>query len=115
MEVHYCQWCETVEISDEVIECPIRYIPNEIMKEHISKDFTFRIKERVMDEDVHKYKKLYRKSEYECEGSFCSPECCKAYIIERRTNDYRYDNSLALLMQMYDISEKIVPASKKKK
>jgi len=103
---HNCYWCRH-SFNTSPIGCPINYISSQAVKSynsHISKDM-YTIKEDVtistrlsLDDprisvNVREY--------YETDGIFCSFNCCKAFIIDNK-NKKMYNNSLTLLMRMYN-------------
>ena len=105
----HCIW-DKHPITDwtSTVGCPIRYNPTEVIE---TKNSTYVIKDRIPSDEAHRYDFVHKPHEYECEGVFCSVECCKAYIVENRSNNDLYDNAVSLLMQMCEITSKIHPAS----
>ena len=86
----HCIW-DKHPITDwtSTVGCPIRYNPTEVIE---TKNFTYVIKDRIPSDEAHRYDFVHKPHEYECEGVFCSVECCKAYIVENRSNNDLYDN-----------------------
>lgn len=118
-----CFWCrhsfETIPIG-----CPMKYVSSTIMKTCQSETVTDDVKETYVIEQEIPIQYLadisdiavgtiHPKDYYETEGSFCSFNCCMAYINDH-VRDSRYSNSKSLLGKMYLTSfnrvEKIHPA-----
>ena len=108
----HCIW-DKHPIRDwtSAVGCPMRYNPTEVIKKQVTKDSTFVIKDRIPSDEAYRYDFVHKPHKYECEGVFCSVECCKAYIVENRSKSDLYDNAVSLLMQMCGITNKIHPAS----
>lgn len=103
---HNCYWCRH-PFETKPIGCPINYISSQAVKNYyseISKDM-YTIKEDIT---VSKRKtvndpriSINIKEYYETDGIFCSFNCCKTFI-KNNKHDRMYDNSLFLLMKMYN-------------
>lgn len=128
-----CFWCRYKTTDCCVIGCPIRYIPNQVVKRYyseISRNIRT-IKENISQVKTTTVPLLNEDSEtsasqsknkfsiesgdyYETDGVFCSFNCCMAWINEHK-HIRLYDSSKLLLYQMYrDIFKtnrtKIIPA-----
>jgi hypothetical protein len=102
-----CFWCRnTIPKNWKIIKCPISYVANSIRKMYfseISKN-NFSIKEFI---DSEKFKKITKETDkderiinigdsyYEMFGSFCSFNCCMAFIDDNLHNTmYKYSKFL---------------------
>ena len=79
------------------IKCPIRFHPTEVIK----KTRGLILKDRIMDSDIERYKKIHKQQFFDFDENhvFCSTECCKAFIL-RNKGEKLYDNSLSFLMYL---------------
>lgn len=123
-----CFWCKN-NFNTEPIGCPIRYVPNMMVKRyfsHITKDY-YTIKEEISNDKFEAIHgdlvgdkisdnvtiKLINNDYYETDGIFCSFNCCLAWIKDNSHNNL-YTNSVFLLHQIYynffDIHHQIHPA-----
>lgn len=115
----YCFWCRH-SFGTIPIGCPIRYVNNKIIKLYtseitkekyvISHEITRNEYQKSEVEKGDKHTKLVHNDYYETDGSFCSFNCCLAFIKDNIHNSL-YINSKNLLMKMYsDIfnSEKLL-------
>ena len=103
---YHCYWCRN-PFTYRPIGCPIRYVPNQAIKEyysHISRDtytitqeLTPRRRARIRDPRITVKPGRY----YETDGVFCSFNCCQAWINDNKHNRM-YDQSALLLMKMYN-------------
>jgi hypothetical protein len=101
------------------IGCPIRFLPSKAYKSYnseISKE-KYVISEPVSETRADEVRerqdnRLYveNKGEYECDGIFCSFNCCLAYInAPENKHNPQYKNSERLLLQLYaDINGKLI-------
>lgn len=111
IQSHYCFWCRN-PFTTIPVGCPIKYVNNKIIKLHTSeitkekyviyqkitkKEFEEQENNENFDE---KDTKLIRNDYYETDGSFCSFNCCLAFINDNVHNSI-YINSKNLLMKMY--------------
>jgi hypothetical protein len=104
-----CFWCSH-PFDGLVIGCPINYVAHKATKTYyseISKD-VYTIKENITDKRLESLKtcnidKLHLKTNgyYECDGGFCSFNCCQAFI-EANKHDSLYESSESLLIQVYN-------------
>ena len=107
-----CFWCRN-PIPDDVypIGCPIKYIPDKIIKSYqseinkekytISEFVTDSRIEEIKEKNEHNYK-IERRGVYESDGVFCSCNCILAFLKEpenRKNPLYRY--SYILLNEIY--------------
>lgn len=101
----YCFWCRH-PITDVAIECPIRYEENKIVhknKSHITNEIYLvqqNIPKNIGFEINDVNAKIIEKSCYITDGSFCSFNCCQAFI-EDKYYDPLYRDSAHLLARMY--------------
>ena len=100
-----CFWCRH-EFDTIPISCPIKYIPNQVIKHYYSEisKSNYTIKEKTVsntEKIENKNLKLYKAGEYIVDGIFCSFNCCKSFINENKHNNM-YDDSDLLLVQMYN-------------
>ncbi|MFO0089458.1 MAG: hypothetical protein ACK518_01350 [bacterium] len=98
----HCFWCRH-SFKTIPIGCPIRYIPNKIIKtitSELSND-TYSICQTMTENEtkLNINDKIVR-GYYETDGSFCSFNCCLAYIKDNIKNAL-YLHSEELLMKMY--------------
>lgn len=105
-----CFW-DRNEIPRDVcpISCPIKFVPSKITKSYFSE---LSREKYTISENITSSKAEYMKAKkddrfsltprgyYECEGIFCSFNCCIAYIEDNRKNQY-YKQSQELLLSMY--------------
>ena len=113
-----CYWCrhpfDTVPIG-----CPIRYKPDigiKVCTSELTKE-EFAIKQEIPKNTVLSADNFHHiaRRVYETEGSFCSFNCCLAYLKDNHNNSW-YKNSINLLMKMYidvfpDLKfEKLIPS-----
>lgn len=105
-----CYWDKhPLPIKVQPIGCPIRYIPNKIVKTYyseISKDH-YTIVENITkskkNEISAKNQTVFTMEEaghYETDGIFCSFNCCMAWILDNAQNPL-YRLSEQLLLKMY--------------
>ena len=104
-----CFWCRH-SFTAIPIGCPIRYTSNKIIQLHtseitkekyiINQKITNKIYENENNNKKSNDKKLIYNNYYETDGSFCSFNCCLAFINDN-TYDTIYINSSHLLMKMY--------------
>lgn len=107
-----CFWCCN-SFSGIPIGCPLKYISNKAIKTYyseISKD-TYTIKENItpkrMDNILSKMGndtriQLQQKGYYECDGYFCSFNCCQSFI-QANKHIEMYNMSEMLLLQIYNM------------
>lgn len=103
---HNCYWCRH-PFETKPIGCPVNYISSQAVKSYyseiskdmytIKEDITVSRRETIEDSRISINLREY----YETDGIFCSFNCCKAYIKENKHNKL-YNNSLILLMKMYN-------------
>lgn len=104
-----CFWC-CHSFSHMAIGCPIKYISNSAVKTYyseISKDI-YSIREditpnrfKILDENnKDKRLKIIKNGYYECDGCFCSFNCCQAFINENIHN-IMYKSSRQLLLRLH--------------
>ena len=95
----HCFWCK-LRIDGCKIGCPVRYIPNEIVKKYdsIITNDTYKICEQTSNTTPQD--NVINHNFYECDGVFCSFNCCYAYILDNRKS-YEYKHSLMLLSKIY--------------
>lgn len=103
---HNCYWCRH-PFDNIPIGCPISYVSSQSVKSYfseISKDM-YTIKEDIT---VSRRKSMNDprvsinvREYYETDGVFCSFNCCKSFILDNK-HDNMYNNSLNLLMKMYN-------------
>jgi hypothetical protein len=125
IQSYYCFWCRH-SFSTIPIGCPIRYVNNKIIKlytSEITKEkyiISHEITRNEYDQQKQSEKddkniKIVNNDYYETDGSFCSFNCCLAFVNDNIHNPL-YSNSKNLLMKMYsdvfsvDILMKITPA-----
>lgn len=122
---YHCYWDKhPLPIKIQPIGCPIRYIPNKVVKTYyseISKDhYTIveNITKNKKKEIVTKGPSVFAMEDagyYETDGIFCSFNCCLAWILENAQNPL-YRLSEQLLLKMYteytgtDTEFSIIPA-----
>ncbi len=104
----HCYWDRHLITGDNVIRCPTRYVPSEYKRVHVTRGgSSYVIKEKITKKD-RKRKTVpsdiitVQKEYYETEGVFCSLRCCVAYVQSNAHNPI-YDESIQLLMKMYNI------------
>ena len=104
---YHCFWCRN-SFKNQPIGCPLKYVPSQLTKtyhSYISKD-TYTIKENITtstrqkDLDLDKFT-VHKGEYYETTGSFCSFNCCQAFIDDNKHNRL-YDNSTMLLTKMFN-------------
>ena len=102
-----CSWNNQHVVVDG-IKCPIRFHPTKVEKRH-STGAT--IKDRIMASDIERYTEIHKQQTYEFDEDhiFCSPECCKAFILKNK-GDKLYENSICFLMQITKREKKIIAA-----
>lgn len=103
-----CFWCrEFIETTIIPIGCPIKYVPNKLVKtyysditkdkyiitKNITKNTTIDIDDNTLD--------IINKNYYITDGIFCSFNCCGAYINSNKHNSL-YNMSYTLLLNMYN-------------
>lgn len=128
---YHCWWCRhPIPNNVHPIGCPIRYVPHQAIKNYyseLSKD-RYTIKENITTKRAKnilnkkdRRMSLVRRGYYITEGSYCSFNCCMAFIQDPCTkkNDF-YCESQSLLFKMYnDMYEEnideIIPAHSWKK
>jgi hypothetical protein len=88
-----CFWCRH-SFNNLSIGCPISHKPRKIRKDYVS---IINGNSYTIEEDSH----LYGDSVYTTDGSFCSFNCCLAYINDNKTNPI-YSKSRILTMRMYN-------------
>ena len=122
-----CFWDRNY-IPDNIqpVGCPIKYIPNrctkiyhsEINKEKyiINENVTEKRSKEILNRNDKKYN-IENRDIYECDGIFCSFNCCYAFLLEyENKKNPLYKNSESLLLKIYyqlnnnDINTKIIPA-----
>ena len=103
---HNCYW-DRHAFDTVPIGCPVNYVPSQAVKSyysHISKDM-YTIKEDISISrrlSINEPRVSIKVKEYyETDGIFCSFNCCKAFINENKHKNM-YNNSLILLMRMYN-------------
>jgi len=112
IQSHCCFWCRH-NFNTIPIGCPIKYVNNKIIKLHtseitkekyvVSHEITRKEYSNTMSVDSDT--KTICNDYYETDGSFCSFNCCLAYIDDNVHNAV-YHFSKNLLMKMYaDIYE----------
>ena len=98
-----CFWCRN-PFETKGIGCPVRYVPNQIIKKYQStnKD-TYKIREAITQKkcDENDDIQIIQKGYYESDGVFCSFNCCQAFIEDNKHNRM-YDDSAYLLMKLYN-------------
>lgn len=125
-----CFWHHHPIPQGKKIQCPISYIPPQVKKTYVSETsrYAYAINEYVTPKRLQKIKnhhdaviptahgKIMVKSGgcYYTYGAFCSPNCCYAFILDKK-NDPFFARSATLLPQMIsDITgqslQKILPA-----
>lgn len=109
---HYkCFWDKnTIDKHITPIGCPIKYVPNRVVKSYFSEISRERytISEMITEartEEIKDNKKLniHNQNYYETDGIFCSFNCCLAFINDkenRKDSLFRY--SKILLEKMYN-------------
>lgn len=107
IRVRFCFWCRHAVPEGVVpIGCPIRYVPNTIVKscrsEVTKQEFTI---EQTLPRDVRdipegKRMSVFQNDYYETDGGFCSFNCCMAFINDN-THNPMYKNSKHLLQRMH--------------
>ncbi len=120
---YHCFWCRH-DIQTIPIGCPIDYIPDQVVKTYyseLSKD-VYIIKENIPKSNLKHIENINdptlfvnKKGYYITDGTFCSFNCCAAYIVDQKRENL-YSNSKTLLLKMYmDLTgndiDKIEPAS----
>lgn len=100
----HCFW-DRHKITDDVIRCPLRYKPKQIVKVYkseISKE-QYTIKENVVkfpsSESKHANLKTIPES-LEVSDAFCSFNCCLSWIRDNK-HDRKYDQSEMLLHTLF--------------
>lgn len=101
--VQTCYWCHH-PFKNTPIGCPIRYHTDSVAKlcrSELSKE-EYVVEQAIPKNTILQKDDFYHipKNYYETEGSFCSFNCCLAYIQDKGRNP-RYTNSYNLLMKMY--------------
>ena len=102
---YHCFWDHHPFESDP-IGCPLRYIPNKIVKVYkskISKDI-YSIKQDIttrhsLDVIEDEHIQLTKGGKYETDGVFCSVNCCQAFINANKHTG-KYDQSTTLLLKL---------------
>ena len=81
-----CSW-DNQHVIVNAIKCPIRFHPTEVQKRHSTDAI---IKDRIMGSDIERYTEIHRQQAYEFDENhiFCSPECCKAFILKTKGINY---------------------------
>lgn len=107
-----CYWCRNpIPMGIKPLGCPIRYVPNQIIKTYFSefsKDF-YKIKENILNTKFLEINKLSNDDNYVfvengyyiLDGIFCSFNCCMAYI-EDNSELSLFKNSHTLLLKFYN-------------
>ncbi len=101
-----CFWCRH-DFTNIPIGCPIRYVPTAIVKtcqSEITKEI-YHLKQSIPNNAIEKLDisdamRIVNGDYYETDGSFCSFNCCMAYISDNSTNPL-YSQSKMLLMKLY--------------
>lgn len=105
----YCFWCRS-GFDFRPIGCPIKYIPNRIMKSYyseITKD-NYILRESVTIQQSESNDAMYKDHNmdmtahdfYITDGIFCSFNCCLAFILDNHNNPI-YTDSEQLLNNLY--------------
>jgi hypothetical protein len=99
-----CFWCRN-SIDTVPLGCPIKYVSNVAVRTYyseISKD-NYTIKQNITTNNNVDTDKIsvINKAHYETDGIFCSFNCIMAFILDNK-KDKLYDNSLMLLIKMYN-------------
>ena len=114
-----CFWCRN-KFDFLAIGCPIKFVNSYVLKKvysNITKN-CYTIKENIQENQTNLYKDkenytLFKNGYFLTDGSFCSFNCCIAFIIDNN-HDKMYNNSTILLKQFYyqifNIPMKIKPA-----
>jgi hypothetical protein len=99
-----CYWCRH-QFSNVPIGCPLKYVPGEICQTYTSEitkekySITQKISRAKNTEYTNSNINVLN-NYYETDGSFCSFNCCMAYI-NNNIHDPLFKNSKNLLMKMY--------------
>jgi hypothetical protein len=100
-----CYWCRH-PFSNVPVGCPLKYVPSEISHTYTSEitkekySITQKISQSKNLEYTDSNTVAITNSYYETDGSFCSFNCCMAYI-NSNAHDPTFKNSKNLLMKMY--------------
>ena len=97
-----CYWCRN-RFSSIPIGCPIKYVPDEIVKKYyseITKDnYVIRQNIQHKNNEINKNYDFINKNYFLTDGIFCSFNCCLSFIINNQNNP-NYVNSKFLLYQI---------------
>ena len=99
-----CYWCRHA-FSNVPIGCPLKYVPSEICQTYTSEitKEKYSITQKISQSKNLEYTNSnisVLNNYYETDGSFCSFNCCMAYINDN-THNPTFKNSKNLLMKMY--------------
>jgi hypothetical protein len=105
--VYHCFWCRH-KFNTLPIGCPIKFINSYVLKKvhsNITKN-CYILKENIIENQTHLYENkenytLYKRGYYLTDGSFCSFNCCQAFI-QDNNHDKTFNNSTFLLNQLYN-------------
>ncbi len=103
VQAYSCFWCRH-PFSTYPIGCPIRYVTDKVVQKHVSeitKEKYYIVHQVTSDTKKEgENTKWLIQNYYETDGSFCSFNCCLAFIQDNVHNSM-YMNSKRLMMKMY--------------